>query len=173
MRIQIKNCVTDPRFKKLRQQGSPVFKPSILGSVLVPGAMRIVDSSEFGLPDVKNLDSLVKSGSCLVTEVGIGPVDFVSWISSFGEEPAAEVIAEPVEEVIAEEEPSLISQEELEEESEESSVQETSLHSEEDLLAMTNADLRDLALSLDPEAAIANKSKKKLVDLIMEIQNAS
>ena len=60
--------------------------------------------------------------------------------------------AEPVEEII-EEEPTI--------------------YTESELLSMTNSDLRDIAYGLDPEAAVSNKSKKKLVALIEELQNES
>ena len=76
MRIQIRNCVTDPRFKLLRKKGKPVFKPEILGSILIPGAVRIINSDDLELSDIKFLDFLVKNGSCEAVEIGVGPVDF-------------------------------------------------------------------------------------------------
>ena len=37
---------------------------------------------------------------------------------------------------------------------------------------MKNADLRAIATSIDPQAPTGNKSKKKLIALILELQNA-
>ena len=179
MRIKIKNCVTDPRFKDLRRNGKPVFKPLILGSVLVPGAVRVVQSDIFKKEDVAFLDSLVKSGSCTALEVGVGPVDFNQWLSKF-----ADSLEEPVEEIveIVEEDP-IIDTESVEESVEEA-VEEPAeeiidedkdtqdLHTKESLSDLRNADLRDIITSMDPDASTGNKSKKKLIAMVLELQNA-
>lgn len=181
MRIQIKNCVTNPAYKALRASGNPTFKPLILGQVLMPNAIRLVESEDFNKQAVMSLESLVKSGSCLATEVGVGPVNFPEWLLSFPSE-APEVIEEPQEEEapVIEEEPEpveassgddTLSFEEEEVESEEIIDEEPSIYTESELLEMRNADLRELALSINPEAGVSNKSKKKLISLILEIQN--
>ena len=165
MKVQIKNCVTDPAYKELRQKGSPQFKPVILGQVLMPGATRVVNSENINLALATKIDSLVKSGSLLCHVVGVGSVCLVDHL---GLEEPVEVLSEPepaVEE-ITEEEP-VIEEPSVEEESEEEQIG----YSEEDLSSMKNADLRSIALSLDESAQVANKSKKKLVALILELQN--
>ena len=178
MRIQIRNCVTDIRFKDLRRKGTPVFKPSILGSVLVPGAIRIVESDLFDLTSATYLSSLVKSGSCEATEIGVGPVNFDAWLSSFSAdlpveepEPVIEEVVEAAEEPAPEieEEPSL---DELPIELDEPSDPQPQIYSEEDLSGMKNADLRAIILEIDPDASLGNKSKKKLISLLLELQNA-
>lgn len=178
MRIQIRNCVTDIRFKDLRRKGTPVFKPSILGSVLVPGAIRIVESDLFDLTSATYLSSLVKSGSCEATEIGVGPVNFDAWLSSFAADlpveeptPVVEEVVEIVEESAPEleEEPSL---DELLVEVDEPSEESAQLYTEEDLSSMKNADLRAIILEMDPDASLGNKSKKKLISLLLELQNA-
>lgn len=176
MRIQIRNCVTDPRFKSLRRNGSPVFKPSILGEVLVPGAIRIVESDLFDLVSATNLSSLVKSGSCQAIEMGVGELNFDKWLSSFGEAASAEldVIEEPeiVAEKEEEEEEESASLDELPIELDETPEEPSVIYTEEELSSMKNADLRAIILEMDPNALTGNKSKKKLVSLLLELQNA-
>ena len=97
-------------------------------------------------------------------------------------EPVVESAPEPVAEIeeIIEEEPIMDTEsEEVEPEPVEEPVEETEEleedasagYTEQELSEMKNADLRELALSLDESAAVANKSKRKLVSLIMELQN--
>lgn len=180
MRIQIKNCVTDPTYKDLRRKGNPVFKPVILGSVLVPGAVRVLESSLFGIEDVTYLCSLVKSGSCLATEVGVGPVDFDKWSSSFA--PSVQAAVEPtVEPVVVQEVVEEVQQEveekgsislEVSEEVGDSEPTDLTIYDESTLSEMKNSDLRDIIVSMDPEADTNNKAKKKLISMILEMQNA-
>lgn len=181
MRIQIKNCVTDPTYKDLRRKGNPVFKPVILGSVLVPGAVRVLESSLFAFEDVTYLCSLVKSGSCLATEIGVGPVDFDKWSSSFA--PSVQAVQEPivapvVVQEVAEEAPQQEAEEEenvsldLSEEVVDADSAEPTIYDESTLSEMKNSDLRDIIVSMDPEADTNNKAKKKLISMILEMQNA-
>ena len=168
MRIQIRNCVTDPKYKTLRRNGTPVFKPAILGSILVPGAVRVVDSELFDAKDVEYLAFLVKSGSCTAVHVGKGPVDFDAWLLSFPQpQETVKKLPDPPAEIIIEEP----SKEDIEED-EESEEESTTLYTEKDLSSMKNADLRAIAISIDPQAPTGNKSKKKLIALILELQNA-
>lgn len=174
MKLQIKNCVTDPRFKELRKTGKPVFKPTICGQVLVPGAVRRVMAAELTQNDVLFLDSLVKSGSCLVSSPGLGflpDMDSVKAFLGFQEEQKTAPVQEIVEEaILITEEPSLEESEELSNEPKGLADQASSF-TEEELNEMRNSDLRDFILSLDPDAAVGNKSKKKLVSLALEIQD--
>ena len=153
MKLQVRNCVTDPRFKELRRKGKPVFKPSIQGSVLSPGAVRVINANSLSLADVNQLDSLVKSGSCLVAAVGVGYLDDMSSVMDylgFSSEP------EPVVEEVVEEEPA---------------EEEQSGYTESELAGLKNSELREIALSIDSEASVSGLSKKKLVALVMELQN--
>lgn len=173
MRIQIRNCVTDPRYKHLRQAGTPVFKPVILSKQLPQGAIRIVSSSEFSYADVAFLSQLVSSGSCTALEIGKGPVDFDKWLSTF-DESTEDIVEEPpvveeIEEIIEEE--SIMDAESVEEAEPEVVEEESALYDEESLLSLRNAELRSIAQELDPSASVANKSKKKLISLIMDLQN--
>ena len=178
MRIQIRNCVTDPRYKHLRQAGTPVFKPVILSKPLPQGAIRIVSSSEFSYADVAFLSQLVSSGSCTALEIGKGPVDFDKWLSTFDESTEAIVeeppVVEEIEEIIEEE--SIMDAESVEEAEPEAveevvEEEESALYDEESLLSLRNAELRSIVQELDPSASVANKSKKKLISLIMDLQN--
>ena len=42
---------------------------------------------------------------------------------------------------------------------------------EKHLLSLRNSDLRNIIVELDPEANAGNKSKKKLVSMVLEMQN--
>lgn len=175
MRLQIKNCVTDPRFKALRRAGKPVFKPLICGQVLVPGAVRRVMATDLSQPDVTFLDSLVKSGSCQVSSPGLGFLDNMDVVKEFlGFSDDQEEVLTPEPEAVIEE-PVIVEEtdveEELPQEEEEEASEETSALTEEELTAMRNSDLREFILGLDPEASVGNKSKKKLVALALELQN--
>ena len=182
MKLLIRNCVKDPKYKELRKAGTPVFKPVILGEVLAPGAIRKVLASKFNNVELLNLDSLVKSGSCSVVDLSKGDLSDLSSVFSYlgfdqsevvADEPADELgpdedtqsVEEPeiIEEVSEEEDPSAEIEEVIEEES--------TIYTESELLELRNADLRDMILDMDPEAPVANKSKKKLIALLLEIQN--
>ena len=170
MKIQIKNCVTDPNYKELRKAGTPIFKPVVLGQTLVPGAIRVVDASSISYQEAKHIDSLVKSGCLVVKQIGIGSVSLVEYLGY--SEP---VLVEPPPAPVVEEVKEIIPEEPVEEETteapEEEPSEDSSLYTESDLLAMKNAELRAIALELDSDAQITNKSKKKLVTLILGLQN--
>lgn len=170
MKIQIKNCVTDPNYKELRKAGTPVFKPVVLGQTLVPGAIRVVDASSISYQEAKHIDSLVKSGCLVVKQIGIGSVSLVEYLGY--SEP---VLVEPPPAPVVEEVKEIIPEDPVEEETteapEEEPSEDSSLYTESDLLAMKNAELRAIALELDSDAQITNKSKKKLVTLILGLQN--
>ena len=180
MRIQIRNCVTDPRFKQLRRNGSPVFKPSILGSSLVPGSVRIVESSLFESPDVTYLRSLVESGSCTAIEVGVGDLDFSKWLATFpaAVEPPPEEEEEEEEDIAVVEpaaEPEELSEELLAETPQvedlpEEATEDLEGYTQNQLSEMRNADLREIILNFDANASVANKSKKRLISLLLELQ---
>lgn len=177
MKLQVRNCVTDPRFKELRRKGKPVFKPSIQGSVLSPGAVRVISANSLSLADVNQLDSLVKSGSCQVAAVGVGYLDDMSSVMDYlgySSEPEPVVKAapapepEPEPEIIVEPEPEPVVEEVVEEEPVE---EEQSGYTESELAGLKNSELREIALSIDSEANISGLSKKHLVALVMELQN--
>lgn len=175
MKLQVRNCVTDPRFKELRRKGKPVFKPSIQGSVLSPGAVRVISANSLSLADVNQLDSLVKSGSCQVAAVGVGYLDDMSSVMDylgFSSEPEPVVEEAPVPEpepvVEPEPEPEPVVEEVVEEEPAE---EEQSGYTESELAGLKNSELREIALSIDSEASVSGLSKKHLVALVMELQN--
>lgn len=181
MKLQVRNCVTDPRFKELRRKGKPVFKPSIQGSVLSPGAVRVINANSLSLADVNQLDSLVKSGSCLVAAVGVGYLDDMSSVMDylgFSSEPepvveeASAPEPEPEPEPVVEPEPEPAPEPVVEEVvEEEPAEEEQSGYTESELAGLKNSELREIALSIDSEASVSGLSKKKLVALVMELQN--
>lgn len=179
MRLKIRNCVTDPEKKALRQKGQGVMRPLIMGDVLAPGAIRMVAATDMTKADVDNLDFLVKNHSCTALVVGqgflpdCGPLyDFLGFNQDVPA-PAVEVatpeVEEPVAEEVLEEEPA-VTVEEVEEPSED--VQEGPTYTESELKNMKNADLRDIATLLVEDAQVGGLSKKKLVAFILENQNA-
>lgn len=171
MKVQIKNCVTDPAYKELRRHGSPQFKPVILGQVLMPGATRVLQGESIDYALATKIDSLVKSGSLVCHIIGVGPVSLVDHIgfskpveavqeAKVQVEAEDEVLEEPIEDAI--EEDLAI---------EEAPIGGKSVYSEEELSSMKNSDLRSIALLLDESAQVNNKSKKSLVSLVLELQN--
>lgn len=179
MRLLIRNVVTLPAFAELRKRGAPVFKPLICGQTLLPNNKRIIELKDLSESDILFLESLVKSGSCTAMVIGQGPVDFEELKSIAGVKAPEPVVApapEPaveIEEIIEEEPVVHTESEEVDPEVNEEEMEEepSSGYTEQELSDMKNADLRELALSIDGSASVANKSKRKLVSLIMELQN--
>lgn len=191
MKLQLRNCVTDPAYKELRQKGSPIFKPVIQSSVLAPNAIRTILAKSLTEQDADFVDSLLKSGSVTVTILGKGQITDMSVVKEFlgftspktfstvEQVPEVKVESAPeikVEEVVAVEtavEEVVQAEEPAEEVVEDAAPTEftKASYTEEELSNFKNTDLRDIALAFDAEAQVANKSKKQLISLIMELQN--
>lgn len=175
MKLKIRNCVTDPEKKALRSKGQGVLKPLFMGSVLVPGAIRIVEAKAMSKDDVDTLDFLVKSHSCTALHIGVGMLDSCEAIYAFlgfaQEESVQAVEVKEFTEVVVEESAAPAEPEVIEETSEEL-VDEaaTSAYTEEDLMNMKNADLRDICQLVNQDTDVSGLTKKKLVAFILEHQ---
>ena len=189
MKLKIRNCVTDPEKKTLRSKGQGVFKPVLMGEVLLPGAIRMILAASMEKSDVDYLDFLVKNHSCSVLIVGDGLQEDCSAIYTYlgleqesieDEEDTADLqeeveeVIEESEEVIEEPQSELPEEESIQEDAEEEEVEEEEpqpAYTDESLKGLKNSELREIAYSLVEDAPVSNYSKKKLIAYILEQQN--
>ena len=169
MHVRIRNCANDPRYHELREFGNPVNEPVLCGRALSPGHIRFFNKEELLSLDLDYLDYLVKNGSCEIFIPGKGVLPDVSYIKEvlgIKEEPPAELEAPflepPPEEIIVEDESA--------KEDEEADGTEDPKYTEEVLLSKKNAELRSIVKSLGDSLSTKNKSKKALVQMILENQ---
>lgn len=177
MKLKIRNCVTDPEKKALRSKGQGTLKPLFMGSVLVPGAIRVVEATSMTKEDVDALDFLLKSYSCTALHIGVGMLDSCEPIYTFlgiAQEKEGSSVVEPiiVEDVpVVVEAPAEIEPEVQETISEELASEPTSAsYTEDDLMNMKNSDLRDICQLMNQDTDVSSFTKKKLVAFILEHQ---
>ena len=181
MRLKIRNCVTDPAKKASRSRGQGVLRPNIMGKVLMPGAIRLVDADSMNQEDVDFLDFLIKNHCCSLTHIGVGMLDSCDAVYSFLGFDQKEVIAEEVKEEIVEElvvedhsteeVAEVVAEEPSVEEIEEALVEEAPIgYTKAELMNKKNAELREICQLVSEDAEVGGLAKKKLVAFILEHQ---
>lgn len=184
MKLQIRNCVTDPSKKALRRRGQGVLRPVIMGKVLVPGAIRVVSATDMQRSDVDLLDSLIKNHSCTALHIGVGNLSSCETVYEFlgfnveqetveVVEPIAEEAPEQIEAAVepVEQQAEVVEEaEETVEVVEEEASEETAGYTKTELMNKKNAELREICTLLVEDVDTNGMTKKKLVALILENQ---